>query len=55
MEIDVNLLPNIYQAYRNKNLIAYVRSNSCQIRSDRQVSVIKYFSKISNQQSAAKK
>jgi len=41
------------RAYRDKNLIAHARSNGCQIRSDRQVSVMKYFSKTLNQQSAA--
>src|SRR3989337_2629326 len=41
------------RSYRDKNLITHARSNGCQIRSDRQVSVIKYFSKTLNQQSAA--
>ena len=40
------------RAYRDKNLITHARSNGCQIRSDKQVSVMKYFSKTSNQQSA---
>ena len=36
------------QAYRDKNLITHAKSNSCQVRSNRQVSMLKYFSKASN-------
>jgi hypothetical protein len=40
------------RAYRDKNLRIHVKSNSCQARSNGQVSVLKYFSKTSVQQSA---